>query len=323
MNDEITVLSIYEIDSDGIDRLRGYCPGIRVIHTPTLDDMERFVSEADVILSLNFSDSLLRRAKKLRWFHAVGAGVNHLLTQDFIKSGVRLTNSRGNHAIPVSEHAFALLLALTRRIYRCYEENSILDRWDRVAGDELYGKTIGVLGVGNIGREIARKARAFGMKVRGFDEVPVYIPYLDEQYLGDQIEAFFTGIDVLVAAAALTKTNLGIVNKRNIALMNAGSYIINIARGPLIVEEDLIDALKNGPLAGAGLDVFCKEPLPKDSPFRALPNVVLTPHHGGFNPNYATRVVRLFVENFRRWIQNEALINVVDTSDFILHNEGR
>jgi phosphoglycerate dehydrogenase-like enzyme len=323
MDKNITVLSIYHIDAAAIERLEKFSSGIRVIHTPTLKDMESRIADADVILSLNFSDALLKKAEKLRWFQAVGAGVNHLLTEDFVKSGVKLTNSRGNHAIPVSEHAFALLLALTRRIYRCYEENSILDRWDRIAGDELCGKTIGILGVGNIGREIARKARAFGMKVRGFDEVPVYIPYLDEQYLGDQVYEFFSGLDVLVAAAALTKTNHGIINKKHMSLMNEGSYIVNIARGPLIVEQDLVAALEHGPLAGAGLDVFNEEPLPKDNILRSLPNVVLTPHIGGFNPNYSDRVIKLFVENFRRWIQKEPFINSVDPSDVVLHNEGR
>jgi phosphoglycerate dehydrogenase-like enzyme len=192
-----------------------------------------------------------------------------------------------------------------------------------VQGEELCGKTMGVLGVGNIGREIARKGRAFGMKVRGYDEVPVFIPYLDELYLKYQIEEFFSGLDVLVVAAALTAGSSGAVNRQLISLMNEGSYLINVARGPVVVEEDLIQALKEGPLAGAGLDVFREEPLPMDSELRRLTNVVLTPHIGGFNPNYAGRVLQVFVENFRRWLEQEPLINRVDTSQAHWHDEGR
>jgi phosphoglycerate dehydrogenase-like enzyme len=161
------------------------------------------------------------------------------------------------------------------------------------------------------------------MRVRGYDEVPVFIPYLDELCLKFQLEEFFTGLDVLVVAAALTEQSSGIVNRDLISRMNEGSYLINVARGPVVNEADLIEALRNGPLGGAGLDVFATEPLPMDSELRQLPNVVLTPHIGGFNPNYANRVLQVFVENFRRWIEKEPLINVVDTSNAYWRDEGR
>jgi phosphoglycerate dehydrogenase-like enzyme len=135
---------------------------------------------------------------------------------------------------------------------------------------------------------------------------------VDELYLGDEIEKFFSGLDVLVISAALTEKTKGMVNRHLISLMNAGSYLVNVARGPLVVEEDLIEALKHGPLAGAGLDVFVEEPLPMESELRRLPNVALTPHVAGLNPKYEERIFRLFVENFRRWLHNEKLINVVD-----------
>ena len=319
----ITILSIYAMDAKTQAQLERSHRNVRVIHAPTLSDMEPLIQDADVVLSLNFSDSLLSRAVNLRWFQAVGAGVNHLLTEDFARSGIVLTNARGNHAIPVSEHAFALLLALTRRINLSQGPGSIMDRWERVEGDALHGKTMGVLGVGNIGREIARKARAFGMIVRGLDEVPVFVPYLDRMHLTGEAEEFFSGLDVIVVAAALTSKTTGIVNRRSLSLMNRGSYLVNVSRGPVVIEGDLVDALRDGSLAGAGLDVFDEEPLPPDSPLRNLPNVVLTPHIAGFDPSYADRVIQLFVENFRRWVQGEALINVVNTTDVHWHDEGR
>lgn len=323
MGKPITILSMYEVDEITRNQLSTIYPDVRILHTPTPKDMEPVIDEADIVVSLNFSDQLAARASKLRWFQAVGAGINHLLTPEFIERHIVLTNTRGNHAIPVSEHAFALLLALTRRIHLCYGEDDILDRWERVQGEELYGKTLGVLGVGNIGREIARKGQAFGMQVRGYDEVPVFVPYVDQLYLKYQMKEFFSGLDVLVIASSLTEGSAGLVNRDVISLMNNGSYLINVARGPIVAEEDLLDALRNGPLAGAGLDVFAEEPLPVGSELRKLRNVVLTPHIGGFNPNYATRVLQVFVENFRRWVQEEPLINVVDTSRVFWHNEGR
>jgi phosphoglycerate dehydrogenase-like enzyme len=166
--------------------------------------------------------------------------------------------------------------------------------------------------MGNVGREIARKGAAFGMKVRGYDTRPAFVPYLDELYLSGQIEPFFSGLDVLIVAAAHTPETKGLVDGHLISLMNQGSYLVNIARGPLVVEEALIEALKGGQLAGAGLDVFNQEPLPMDSELRKLPNVALTPHLAGQSPRYRERVLLVFVENFRRWIQGGTLVNVVD-----------
>ena len=312
MTQEMTILTFYEVDKATREQLEAIYPRLRIYHTPRVKDMEPWIEEADIVMSLNFSDELLERAHKLRWLQAVGAGINHLLTPDFIKSDVVLTNAKGNHTVSVSEHAFALLLALSRHIYRCYGEDNVLLRWEREPAGELYDKTMGVLGLGNIGREIVRKAKAFGMKVRGYDVVPVFVPYLDELYLSDQIEEFFSGLDVIVVAAALTSASRGMVNRHLISLMNEGSYLVNVARGPLVVEEDLIDALKNGPLAAAGLDVFEVEPLPMDNELRRLSNVVLTPHIAGLNPRYEERIFRLFVENFKRWMNEEPLVNFVD-----------
>ena len=312
MTKEITILSWYEIDADTRIQLEAIHPNLCVRRTQTVEDMEPWIQDADIILHGRFTDDLLIRAGRLRWYQSVSAGVDNLLTPEFIDSDVLLTNASGNHPISVSEHAFALLLAMTRRIINSYGENNLLDTWQRRECVELYGKTLGVLGMGNVGREIARKGSAFGMKVRGYDIRPAFVPYLDEMYLSGQIEAFFSGLDVLIVAAASTPGTKGTVNSHLISLMNQGSYLVNIARGPLVVEDALVEALQHGPLAGAGLDVFDQEPLPVDSVLRRLPHVALTPHLAGQTPRYRERVLTIFVENFRRWVQGEALINVVD-----------
>lgn len=312
MKEKITILTSYEVDGATQKRLEAIYPDLNIHHTPELRDMDPWIEEADIIMARDFSDDLLKRARRLRWLQAVGAGIEHLLTQGFIESHVVLTNASGIHAIPVSEHVFALLLALTRRICRCYGDEGILAKWQRIPGEELYAKTMGVLGVGQIGREIARKAKAFGMRTRGFDSVPIFVPYLDEFYLPGEIDQFFTKLDVLVISVSMTGSAKGMVNHRLISMMNKGSYLINVARGGAVVEDDLIEVLEHGPLAGAGLDVFIKEPLPMDSKLRWLPNVVLTPHIAGWSSRYEERIFQLFVENFRRWIQNRNLINIVD-----------
>jgi phosphoglycerate dehydrogenase-like enzyme len=312
MGQEITILSWYEIGGEIRKRLEEIHPYLRLHQIQTVDDMLPWIEDADIIIHNRFSDDLLKKASKLRWYQSVSAGVDNLLTPDFVNSDVILTNAQGNHPISVSEHAFALLLAVTRRIIDSCGENSLMDSWRREVCVELYGKTMGILGVGNVGREIARKAAAFGLTVRGYDIRPAFVPYLDEMYLPGQIEAFFSGLDVLVVAAALTPETRGMVDSHLISLMNEGSYLVNIARGPLVVEAALIQGLKQGPLAGAGLDVFDQEPLPVDSELRRLPNVAMTPHLAGQTPRYRERVLMLFVENFRRWMQGQALINVVD-----------
>ena len=314
---ELTILSIYEPDDPTKDRIEAIFPGVQIHHTPTVEDMEPHIEKADIILHSRFNDDLLKRASRLKWFQCSWAGFDHLLTPDFVKSPVILTNATGIHPITVSEHAFALLLSLTRNIYRCYGQDNVMDTWERVVGEELYGKVAGVLGCGRIGREIALKAHAFGMHVRACDMVPAVASYLNAFYEISRIEDFFTGLDVLFVVVSVNQDTRGLVNRHLISLMRPGSYLINISRGVTVAEPDLIDALKNGPLAGAGLDVFETEPLPKDNELRRLPNVVLTAHLAGNSPKYKERVFDIFVENLRRWVEirqgrDTKLINHID-----------
>ncbi len=317
MNKHLTLLSIYKIDENTKKRLEKVNPNINIIHTPTVESMESYIEDADIVMHSHFNDELLRRAKKLSWFQSVFAGFDHLLTPGFVSSDILLTSAKGNHPISVSEHAFALLLALSRNIYRCFGENNILDKWHRPNGDELYGKTAGILGMGQIGRELAIKAKAFGMKVKACDSVPVFVSYLDQFYETLRIEEFFSGLDVLFIALAANSDSQGMVNRMLMEKMNPGCYLINVSRGVTVNEKDLVYCLQNNIVGYAGLDVFVEEPLSEDNELRGLPNVVLTPHLAGLTPRYEERVFDIMVENFRRWqlLQNgsqASLINVVN-----------
>ncbi len=310
----INILSYYDYNEEKYKKkLKEIYEDINIFHTPNLEDMNKLIEKANILITLKFSDELLNKAKNLEWIQGVGVGVDNFLTPQFkANEKVILTNARGMHGIQVSEHAFALLLALTRRVYKCYGEDNILKNWNRIEPRELYNLKAGVLGTGTVGQEIANKANSFGMEVRGLDIKPSFYSSMDNIYLYNEIDDFFSGIDVLFVCAPLTKKTEGIVNYNRIKLMNNNSYVINIARGPLVVEEDLIKALKEGHLAGAGLDVFNEEPLPTDSKLLETPNVVLTPHLAGLTTKYKDRLFEIFLQNFRNWISQKALINVID-----------
>lgn len=303
MNDPINVLSYYEVNEKLEKRLKTIYPQIRIYHVPTLEDMIPHIGNAHIIVHWRFSDELLAKAQNLKWYQSVSAGVDHLLTPDFVNSKVILTGASGIHGIPVSEHAFALLLSLTRHIYRTFGETNITKNWVREKADELYGKTVGLLGCGVIGMEIARKAKAFGMHVRVCKRNPIFAPYIDELYNTDQMDEFFSDLDVCFLTMGITKKTSGIIDRRYISLMKKGSYLINVARGGLIVEEDLLIALKEGHLAGAGLDVFGEEPIPADHEFFKVENIVMTPHSGALSPQFSERALMVFTSNFEKWIR--------------------
>ena len=250
-------------------------------------------------------------ATNLRWIHSLSAGVDSLVSSPLLPPRVTLTNSRGMHAIAIADHAFALILGLARRLRGCFE-NQQQARWERYSGDELCGKTLGIVGFGGIGQEVGRRGRAFGMQVIGVRSRPEPSTLADQVVGPDEMLGVLARSDIVVLATPLTPSTQGLIDRDAIAKIKRGAYLINICRGEVVDQNALVTALESGHMAGAGLDAVTPEPLPTTSPLWSMPNVIITPHSAALTPGTTERLRRLLAANLKRFAAGEELVNVVD-----------
>jgi phosphoglycerate dehydrogenase-like enzyme len=226
------------------------------------------------------------------------------------------TNMQGVHGPTIADHVFGMLLTLTRDL-RYYLDDEQRGTWNRDGSGHtriaLQDRTLLVVGLGGIGREVAQRAKGFGMRVLATRRSAVTPPpYVDEQGTPDDLHRFLAEADVVVLCVPLTEETTGMIGAEELALMNAGSYLVNVARGKVVVTEALVDALERGHLAGACLDVTDPEPLPAGHTLWSMPNVVITPHVSSRSALTGDRWEALYIENLRRFGAGEPLLNVVD-----------
>ncbi len=289
-------------------------PGAKVVITGDRDEMLAVLPEADIITG-HVSPALLREAPNLRWYQQWGAGADWLSRHPELEArDFTLTNASGVHAINISEHIFAFLLAFARDLPRAFDAQAA-GEWRR-QGDavfELAGKTMLLVGVGAIGRHTAHLAAAFGMRVWGIRRNPGRAVEGVER-MGDmaRLHDWLPEADFVVLTAPLTPETRHMFDEAALRRMKPTAYLVNIGRGGTVDEAALVRGLQEGWLAGAGLDVFEQEPLPADSPLWTLPNVIITAHYSGATPEYHHRAMGIFLDNLRRYVQGEELRNVVD-----------
>lgn len=258
----------------------------------------------------------LKDATKLKWVQTWSAGVNSLPLEELESRNILLTSANGVHAYPISETIFALMLGLTRKIHS-YVKNQQAKIWHHAhIGLEIHEKTIGIIGVGAIGKETAKIAKAFGMKVLGVRHSGNPVNYVDEMFTADQLNLVLPQCDYIVVTLPLTKDTHHLFGREQFNQMKPSAFFINIGRGEILVEEDLIEALNNGEIAGAGLDVFSKEPLDEASPLWEMENVIITPHTSGSTEHYNQRVVEdILIPNLKSYLSGETpIMNLVDFS---------
>ncbi|MCZ6679889.1 MAG: D-2-hydroxyacid dehydrogenase [Candidatus Poribacteria bacterium] len=258
------------------------------------------------------SDADFPKAESLRWVHQPHAGVEGFMYPAFKASDVTLTNCRGLYGLQISEHAFALLLSLTRSIPTQLEFMK-RKHWERVPCIELAGMTMGILGLGGIGRAVASRAKAFEFNVIAVDPEPIEKPDTVET-LGklDWLPEFMARSNVVMVCCPSTPETHKLLSHEQFNLLPDGSYLVNVSRGKVVDEDALIAALRSGKLAGAGLDVTYTEPCPPESPLWTEPNVILTSHSAGASQHIRARAMRLFIDNLHRYVKGESLVNVVD-----------
>lgn len=286
MSTKYRVLVADSIAAKGIDLLSSHPQIETVVKTGMKeDDIVKIVADFDAVIvrsQTKITARIMKTAHRLKVIGRAGVGVDNIDVEAATERGVIVMNTPGGNTISTAEHAFSLLMSLSRNIPQAHASMRE-GKWDRKSfeGVELCNKTLGIIGMGRIGTEVSRRANGFGMRVLAFD------PYLTlnrakslQVELCEQLEPLLKAADFITLHTPLTPETQGILNKKTLALCKKGVRIINCARGGLVTESDLADAVKSGHVAAAALDVFEKEPLPTDSPLRQLPQLVLTPHLG-------------------------------------------
>jgi phosphoglycerate dehydrogenase-like enzyme len=267
----------------------------------------------------------------LKWVQLHSAGINHLVGHPILKSDIRITTSSGIHATPIGEFVIMAMLALARRVPRIVRTQDRgkwpKERWRTFLGTELRGKTLGVVGYGSIGRETARIAKqGFAMRVlaltrggdkrdRGYHEPGVGDPegkLPDAWFTPGQLHDLLAQSDFILVSAPLTGETRNLIGEAELRAMKPTAFIVNIARGGIIDEAALVHALRENWIAGAGLDVFEKEPLPAESELWKCENALIAPHISGATPHYDDRATDLFCVILRRYLRGDELLNLVN-----------
>lgn len=306
-----------DIQAVGLDGLRAEFPEVEFVEARTTPEQVEAVKDADAYLGRIPREAFLAAGPRLRWVHSSGAGIENILSiPELVASEVVVTNTRGGHAGTIAEHTFALLLALTRQLFPIHEDQK-RRVWDRPthsrASRGLAGQTMVILGLGNIGRAIAQRAVAFELRVIGVDLRPGAVPPGVEAVWGlERLDEALALADVVAVATPLTAETTNLLDERRVGRLKPEAYLLVVSRGGIIDEAALVAALRAGKLAGAGLDVQAREPLPADDPLWEAPNLILSPHCSGASRQTTARVWQITEDNVRRFIAGEPLMNVCD-----------
>ena len=333
--DSLQVLSTLRFTDDLLDQLRSVSPRLHVIQQ-TCHDVEEVAAaltaspETEVLYTFHLPPDALDIAPGLRWLQLHSAGANHIQGHPIMDSDIEITTVSGIHATPIAEYVFASMLAHRWRVpmwTHCQRQGKWpAGRWNLYARPELRGTTLGIVGYGSIGREVGRLGRAFGMRVlalrrstdrakhgyavEGTGDPAGAIP--ERFYSPDALHEMLSECDYVVVTLPLTPETTHFIGPAELRVLKPTAYLVNISRGAVIDEQALVQALRDGSIAGAGLDVFEQEPLPSESPLWDLENVLISPHVAGFTPHYNERATALFAQNLHRYLTGEPLLNKVD-----------
>lgn len=280
-------------------------------------DLDKHLVDVNILFTLPVVPDLPARAPRLRWVHFISAGVDHVMTQELVRSPVQVTDSGGITSAGMAEYALGVMLLFAKRLWT-YERQKRKREWckEDVIPVELHGHTVGILGVGGIGLQVARLAKAFGMRVlgvrRGTTAPETGVGDVDEMLSPSALHDMLGRSDYVVIALPATKDTERLFGERELRAMKPSAYLVNVGRGSVVDEPALVRALKEGWIAGAGLDVFSREPLPPESELWGLPNVYMTPHVSGNLLGVEPPIMALFCDNLRRYLVGEPMKNLVN-----------
>jgi phosphoglycerate dehydrogenase-like enzyme len=296
------------------DRLQARFPELAISVVDHHSKVGPYIAAADILLTFapRLTDDVLRAGTKIKWVQALGTGVDNLIDRPCLRKDVIVTNVHGIHGPPVSEAAIGSMLALARDIPRAVRAQDNRE-WARFPARLLHNKTVGVFGIGAIAEELAPKCKAFGMRTIGVSSAPRAVAAFDRMHGRDDLVTVVGEFDFFVLLTPLTEKTRNSIDANMFAAMKPTSFLVNLARGGVVDEPALIDALKSGRIGGAALDVFNEEPLPHDHPFWAMENVIITTHQGGFCDVYIDYALPTVEANMRCFLSGDigGMINVV------------
>jgi phosphoglycerate dehydrogenase-like enzyme len=301
------------------DKLRSEFPQLDIVHLPDYKRVDEEILTAEIVLAWSVRPEQIKSARKLRWIHSPAAAVHQLIFPELVNSDIILTNAREVHGPVVAEHVIALIFALAKKIpqsvrfqlSRTWAQQQV---WDEPPHPtEVAGATLGLVGLGSIGREVVKRASALGMRVIAVREHPEKgSEGVQQVFSPAQLDDLLQQSDYVVLAAPVTSSTRHLIDASRLTRMKPGAFLINVGRGPLVDDGALAEALRKKQIAGAALDVFSKEPLPSDSQLWDLPNLLITPHTAALTERLWERHYTLFTENLRRYLAREPLLGIVD-----------
>ena len=307
MTNVLIVLTLPEpVRMQYFNHIRKAFPEVKLDMVDHHSKVDPYIGAAEILITFGaqMANHVFEKAKSLKWVQALGTGVDGITDQPGLRKDVLVTNMHGLHGAAVSEAALLAMLALARDLPRSMRLQAAR-RWDRAPAKLLKEKTVGIFGVGAIAAELAPKCRALGMRVVGVSSVKREVPGFDAMFRRDDLAQAVKDLDFLVLLTPYTPETKNIVGAKIFAAMKPGAYLVNLARGGIVDEDALVDALKGGRLAGAALDVFATEPLPADSPLWGMENVVVTQHQGGFFDGYPRFAIPVVEENLRKYLAGD------------------
>lgn len=307
---------IFSINERQKDKIMDTAQGADLTVVKPDEVTEEMLSKADIIFGWPKKEEL-KKAINLKWLQLPSAGADDYTDLDlYAGKEILLTNSSGVYGLPIAEHVFALILSYNRNL----QEYALLKNeksWNRIyAARDFYGSTVGIIGLGDIGKEVAKRAKAWGARVLAVKRTLSPAPeYVDRLYLTEQMDEVLKQADYVVLTLPGTEKTRGILTRERLRRMKPGAFLVNIGRGELIDQDALIQALKEHWIGGAGLDVTYPEPLPYENPLWELPNVIITQHSSGFSPGNDDRRVTIFMENLILYLDHKPLQNLVDFTE--------
>lgn len=308
-------LSTLELEKGQLETIKTQCPGFAVTEQNLRSLTKKERSEVEVLFTYgnDLTEELLGEMIKLQWIHIGQSGMDNLPVKSLITRNIVVTNSKGINSSNIAEYVLGMLLMYERRIFEFYEKQKAHE-WDtEIVIGELRDKTIGILGMGMVGREIAKRAYPFSMRVLGMDLFPVEVEGVEKVYPVEELSTLLPQCDYLILCMPLTKENYHIISKEQIASMKDEAIIMNCGRGGLLDLSALSEALQQGKLASAVVDVFEKEPLESDSPLWDVPRLFITPHIAGDHfEAYQQRMVDLMIHNIKRYPDYNSMENKIN-----------
>lgn len=317
-NTDTSMKPIMDVTKEHIKQIQKFLPTTTIVIKKDTENFEEALNSADIVITGDITTLPIEKAKNLKWIQVTSAGVNNL--PEILKtSDIIITNASGVHPIPIAEHVLGFMLMFSRQLYKSFRTQIEKKQWERHYIDypafELYGKTISLFGMGRIGSRIAKLAKGLDMHVLAMvRDTSKNYPSVDEVFLEKDVATLLSRSDFVINAMPLTPQTKHFFAMDQFKNMKPTAYFINIGRGPVVHEKDLITALQKEIIAGAGLDVFEEEPLPNSSPLWKLKNVIVTPHYSGWTPEYMNRVIDIFCTNLAAYLKKKPMPNLVDKS---------